>query len=143
MFSSIKLGNKYEQKSMFTPSNMNNKSNANIFLFFAAILPQKGIPPLNKSQIKAKVRLIAKTLIVENTCELPPPLLEIKIIGLYILLLDTNIVMDKKQLEKPKNIMAFLKKLETSGTLGNMLVLTFGQWHFYSPVNTLQLLYLI
>ncbi len=34
-------------------------------------------------------------------------------------------------------------KMETNGTLSNMFVLTFGQWYFYPPVNTLQLLYLI
>jgi hypothetical protein len=130
------------KKSCLHPPHRKNKSNANISLFFAATLPQKGIPPLNKSQIEGKARSIAKTLTMESTCELPPPPLEIKIIGLYILLLETKIVMDKKNLEKP-NIMAFLMKLETNGTLDNMLVLTFGQWYFYPLVNTLQLLYLI
>jgi hypothetical protein len=38
--------------------------------------------------------------------------------------------MDKKQLEKPKNTMAFLMKLEINGILVNILVLTFGQWYF-------------
>jgi hypothetical protein len=34
--------------------------------------------------------------------------------------------MDRKLLEKPKDIMVFLMKLETNGTLGNMIVSTFG-----------------
>ncbi len=69
--------------------------------------------------------------------------LEVKIIELYILPLETNIAMDKKQLEKLENIMVFLMKLDINGTLINMLVLTFGQWYFYPPLNTLQLLYFI
>jgi hypothetical protein len=119
-----------------------NKSDANSFLFSVATLPQKGIPLVSRSQIEAKVKSIAETFIVENTCELPPPPLEVKIIGLYVLLSKTNIVMDKKLLEKPKNTMAFLMKLETNGTLGNLFVSTFGPWYLYPPVSILQLLYL-
>jgi hypothetical protein len=106
--------------------NMKNKLDAILSLFFILTLVQKGLQPLNRSQIEAKARSIAKTFIVENTCELPPPL-EVKITRLYIMLLETYIVMDKKILKKPKNIMAFLMKLETDGTLGNLLILAFGQ----------------
>jgi hypothetical protein len=76
---------------------MKNKSNANMSLFPIATLSQKSVPPINKSQIVAKARSIAKTFIVENICHglLPPPL-EVKIIGLYVLLLRKNIVMDIK-----------------------------------------------
>jgi hypothetical protein len=95
--------------------------------FFATTLSQKGVPPVNKSQIVVKAKSIAETFIVENTCELPPPPpLEVKIIGFYVLLSKTNIVMDIKQLEKPKYTVELLMKLETDGTLGNMLVSTFG-----------------
>jgi hypothetical protein len=51
--------------------------------------------------------------------------------------------MDRKLLEKPKDIMVLLMKLETNDTLGNLLILAFGQWYFYPPMSTLQLLYLI
>jgi hypothetical protein len=50
--------------------------------------------------------------------------------------------MDRKLLEKPKDIMVLLMKLETNDTLGNLLILAFGQWYFYPPMNILQLLYL-
>jgi hypothetical protein len=59
---------------------------------------------------------IVKTFTMESTCELPPPLLEVKITKLYILLLEANIIMDKKQLEKLENTMALHMKLETNGT---------------------------
>jgi hypothetical protein len=60
---------------------------------------------------------------MENTCELLPPPLEVKINGLYELLLKIYIVMDKKQLEKLEDIMAGLMKLETDGPLGNVVCL--------------------
>jgi translation initiation factor 2 beta subunit (eIF-2beta)/eIF-5 len=64
--------------------------------FLLQLYHKKGIPSFSKSQIETKVRSIAKTFTVENTCELPPPPLEVKITRLYILLLETNIVMNKK-----------------------------------------------
>ncbi len=66
--------------------NRKNKSYANLSLFSIATLLQKGVPPFNISQIEAKARSIAKTFTMESTCELPPPPLEVKIIGFYILL---------------------------------------------------------
>ncbi len=135
MFSNRKQGNKYVQKILFAPPSRKNKLNANISLFFVATLPQKGIPPLSKSHIEAKARSIIETFTVESTYELPPPLLEVKITRFYILLLEANIVMDKKQLEKLENTMALLMKLETNGTLGNMLVLTFSQWYLYQTIT--------
>ncbi len=63
-----------------------NKSYANLSLFSAATLPQKGVPLVNRSQIEAKARSIAETFIMENTCKLLPPLLEVKIVNKDILL---------------------------------------------------------
>jgi hypothetical protein len=79
---------------------------------------------------------------MENTCELPPLPLEVKITGLYILLSKTDMVMDKKLLEKLEDTIVLLMKLKTDGILGNLLVSTFGRWYFYPPMSTLQLLYL-
>ncbi len=120
--------------------NNKNKSSANTSLFSVAILLQIGIPLINRSQIKAKARSIVETFIVESTCELPPPPLEDKITRLYILMSETDIVMDKKILEKPKNIMVLLMKLEIDGILGNLFVLAFGSWYHYPLMSTLQLL---
>jgi hypothetical protein len=105
--------------------NMKNKLDVIFSLFSTVTLVQKGLQPLDKSQIEAKARSITKTFIVENTCELPPPL-EIKITRLYVLLLKTYIVMDREISKKPKNTMKFLMKLEIDGTLSNLFVLTFG-----------------
>jgi hypothetical protein len=104
--------------------NMKNKLDVIFSLFSTVTLVQKGLQPLDKSQIEAKARSITKTFTVENTCELPP--LEIKITRLYVLLLKTYIVMDREISKKPKNTMKFLMKLEIDGTLSNLFVLTFG-----------------
>jgi len=117
-----------------------NKLDAKFSLFFHAPLLQNGVPPFSKSKIEVKARSIAKTFNVESTYELPPPLLVVKITGLYILLSEIDIVTDMKLLEKPKNTMTFIMKLETNGTLGNLLVSTFGQWYLYPPMSILQLL---
>jgi hypothetical protein len=60
--------------------------------------------------------------------------------GLYVLLLEMDIVMNIKELEKLEDTMALIMKLETYGILGNMLVLAFGSWYFYPLMSTLQLL---
>jgi len=52
-----------------------------------------------------------------------------------------DIVVDKKSLEKPKDTMALIMKLETNDILNDMLFLTFNQWYIYPLVNILQLLY--
>jgi len=52
--------------------------------------------------------------------------LELKIPGLYVLLSEMDIVMDKKLLEKTEDIIVLLMKLEIDGTLSNLLVSTFG-----------------
>jgi hypothetical protein len=115
-----------------------NTSDANLSLYSTAPLPQKGVPSLNKSEIEAKVRSIVENFTMESIYELLPPPFEVKIIGLYILLLEIDIVMDRKLLEKPKKTMALLMKLETYGILANLLISTFGQWYLYPLVSTLQ-----
>ncbi len=89
-------------------------------------LPHKGVPHLSRSNIEMKVRSIVETFTMESSCGLPPLPLEVKINGLYVLLLETNIVMDRKQLEKQKDTMAPFMKLETNGILSNMFISTFG-----------------
>jgi hypothetical protein len=106
--------------------NKKKKADANMYLFSTATLLQKGVPLFNRSQIEVKARSIAKTFTMESTCERPPPPLEVKIIGLYILLSKIDIVVDRKLLEKPENIMALLMKLETNGTLGNLFISAFS-----------------
>jgi hypothetical protein len=96
-----------------------NKLNANMSLFFVTTLQQKGVPPFSRSQIEAKVSSITETFTMESICKLPLPPLEINISGLYVLLSETDIVMDKKLLEKLEETMVLLMKLETNGTLGN------------------------
>jgi len=82
--------------------NKKDKLNANLFLFSVATLPHKGIPPLSRLKIKVKARSIVETFIVESTCELSPPPLEVKINGLYVLLSKTDIVMDRKHWKNHK-----------------------------------------
>ncbi len=67
-------------------TNKKNKSYANLSLFSVTTLPQKGVPLVNRSQIETKTRSIAKTFIMESTCKLLPPLLEVKIMNKDILL---------------------------------------------------------
>jgi hypothetical protein len=67
--------------------------------------------------------------------ELPPPPTIVEIIGLYVLLLKTYIVMSKKLLEEPEECMSLLMKMETKGILCNGLVATFGEWFLYPHVN--------
>jgi hypothetical protein len=53
-------------------------------------------------KIEAKARSIDETLMVESSCELPPPPLEVKINGMYVVLSEIDIVMVRKQLEKTR-----------------------------------------
>ncbi len=53
-------------------------------LFSVVTLPHKGVPHLSKSYVEANlVRSIVETFMVENSCELSPPRLEVKINGLH------------------------------------------------------------
>ncbi len=62
---------------------MKNKSNANMSLFSITTLPHKGVPHLNRSYVAANLtKSIVETFMVESSCELSPPPLEVKINGL-------------------------------------------------------------
>jgi hypothetical protein len=102
------------------------QSDANLSLFSIATLLDKRVPHLSRSNIEVKVRSIVETFTMESSCGLPPFPLEVKINGLYVLMSETNIVMDRKQLEKQKDTMAPFMKLETNGILSNMFISTFG-----------------
>jgi hypothetical protein len=88
--------------------------------------------------VEAKAKTIVKSFKVESSCELLPPLEKVKINELYVLLSEIDIMMDMKTLEKPKETMALLMKMETKASLGNMLVSTFGQWYLYSLVSIIR-----
>jgi hypothetical protein len=62
----------------------------------------------------------------------------VKINGLYVFLSKIDIMMDMKILEKPKETMVLLMKMETKVVLGNMLVFSFGQWYLYSLVSIIR-----
>jgi hypothetical protein len=66
-----------------------------------------------KADVEAKAKTIVKSFTIESSCELPPPLAKAKINGLYVLLLETDIMMDKKILEKSEETMVLLMKMET------------------------------
>jgi hypothetical protein len=89
-------------------------------------MPPRNTMHFKKLDVKAKVKAITKKFIVESSCELPPPLTEVKINGLYVLLSKTNTVINMMILEKPEETMALLMKMEIEVALGNMLVFTFG-----------------
>jgi hypothetical protein len=89
-------------------------------------MPLKNTMHFTRVNVEAKAKAITKSFIVESYCELLPPSTEVEINGLYVLLLETYIVMDKKILEKPEETMALLMKMDIKPTLGNMLVFAFG-----------------
>jgi hypothetical protein len=63
-------------------------------------MPPKNTTHFTRANVEAKVKAIVKSFTIESSCELPPPLVEVKINGLYVLLSKTYIVMDSKILEK-------------------------------------------
>jgi hypothetical protein len=101
-------------------------------------MPSKNTTQFTKANVKAKAKAIVKSFIVESSCELPLPSAKVKINGLYVLLLETNTMIDKKILEKLEKTMALLMKMETKAVLGNMLVSTFGQWYFHPPISIIR-----
>ncbi len=65
-----------------------------------------------RADVEAKAKAITESFTFASFCELLPPQTEVKINGFYVLL-KTNIVMERKILEKPKESMMLLMKMET------------------------------
>jgi hypothetical protein len=101
-------------------------------------MPPRNTTHFKKVDVKAKAKVIAESFTIESFYELPLPLVEVKINGLYVLLLETDNVMDKKILEKPEETMALLMTMETKVSLGNMLVFTFDQWYPHPPISIIR-----
>jgi hypothetical protein len=95
-------------------------------LFPFGFMPLRNTTHFVRTDVKAKAKAIFKNFTIESSCELPPPLIEVKINGLYVLLSKTNIVMEVKILDKPEKTMTFFMKMETKIVLGNILVSAFG-----------------
>jgi hypothetical protein len=66
---------------------------------------------------------------------LPPPLKNMLMNGLFMLLSKTYMLMDMILLQDPKACMVIFTNMETIGTLCNSLVVAFGQWYLYPTVN--------
>ncbi len=101
-------------------------------------MPLKNTTQFTKTNVKAKAKAIVKSFTVESSYELPLPSTKVKINGLYVLLSETNTMIDKKILEKLEKTMALLMKMETKVVLGNMLVSAFGQWYFHPPISIIR-----
>lgn len=107
-------------------------------LFPYGFMPPRNTTHFTRIDVKAKAKAIAKKFIIKSSCELPPPSVEMKINGLYVLLSKTDIMIDKKILGKPEKTMALFMKMETKVALGNMLVFAFGQWYFHPPISIIR-----
>jgi len=96
-----------------------------------------------RANVEAKAKAITKSFVVESYYELLPPLTEMKINGLYVLVLETYIVMDKKILEKPEETMALLMKNGNKTYFGQhvgfciWLVVPLSTYKYYKICNIL------
>jgi hypothetical protein len=88
-------------------------------------MPSKNTTHFIRVNVEIKAKAIIESFTIKSFYELPPPPAEVKINGLYVLLLQIDIVMDKKILEKSEETMALLMKMETKIILGNVLVSIF------------------
>jgi hypothetical protein len=97
-----------------------------VSLFPFGFMPLRNTTHFIRADVKARAKAITKKFTIESSCELPPPLIEVKFNGLYVLLSKTDIVMDMKILEKLEKTMTFLMKMETKAALNSMSDSTFG-----------------
>jgi hypothetical protein len=79
--------------------------------------------------MEAKALAIAKTFTIEGDYELFPPLKEVSMNGLFVLLSKTDMIMDRTLLQDPKACMAILISIETNRTLCNNDIVAFGYWY--------------
>jgi hypothetical protein len=49
-------------------------------------MPLTNTTHFTKADVKVKAKAIVESFIIERSCELPPPLAEVKINGLYVFL---------------------------------------------------------
>ncbi len=90
---------------------------------------------LSRAEVEAKALATAETFTIEGGCELPSPPKEMLMNGLFVLLLETDTVIDMTFVQDPKACMAIFTSMEIIGTLRNSLVATFGQWYLYPTRN--------
>jgi hypothetical protein len=94
---------------------------------FSTTNPQRNLTNFSRAKVEAKALATIEIFIIEGGCELPPPLKEVLMNGLFVLLSKTNIVMDMTLLQNPKACMAIFTSMETIETLCNSFIAAFGQ----------------
>jgi len=112
----------------------------NLLLFLdGQTLPQNGLTHISRVDIETKTRKTTETFTIKSICDLTPPLVEIQMNGLYILLSEMNKIMASTMFENPKKTLTLFMKMETKGTLRNTFVSTLGEWYFFPQMNLLLL----
>jgi hypothetical protein len=102
-------------------------------------LQQRGVAHVSKVDIEAKTRKTNETFTIKSMCDLAPPLMEVQMNALYILLSQKNKTMDQTMFENPKEALTLLMRMEIEHTLRNTLMSTFGQWYLFPLVSLLLL----
>jgi hypothetical protein len=75
------------------------------------------------------------TFKAKKFCELLPPPTNVKMIKLYVLLLEINIITSMQLLKELEECMSYLMKMKIEGTLCNGFVATFREWFLYPLVS--------